>query len=368
MLPWVAFLSALVISLVSTPLVIKFAKKFNLTDDPKRKHPAILHKKLIPRAGGISPLLGFLFAVILTALVSDSFAISKAFIGISTGAILLILIGLLDDKFDLNPYQRLLSNFVVAAIVVASGVGISFITNPLGGILRLDSLIFSFDLGANLGFLSGPHTVVIWADLLALIWIVWVMNALNWSSGVDGQLTGIASVAFLVLGLASLQLASGNIANQNSAVLAFAALGGFLGLLPFSFFPQRIMPGYGGATLAGFLIAVLAIISGAKLATAVLILLVPLIDSFWAVIRRILNHRSPVWGDQFHLHHQLLKLGWTIPQVWLLYVTTSFLLGMLALSFDTQEKFFTLIIFSLGLLASLVTLFFTLKQLKVTRR
>lgn len=361
---WIVFLVAVTISLITTPLTIQLSRKLGLTDDPKRKHPAILHKKLLPRAGGVPPLLGFLFSIWLITLVVGSFSISKSLIGISLASILVVIIGLLDDKYDLNPYLRLLSNFIVAAIVVGSGIGINFITNPLGGLLHLDTMSFSFHLSESFGLLAGPHTIVLLADVLALIWIVWVMNALNWSSGIDGQLTGIATMTFLILGIASLGLIGLDSNNQRTAIYSFAAAGAFLGFLPFSFFPQKIMPGYGGATLAGFLIATLSILSGAKIATAFLILLVPLLDALWAIVRRLISRHSPVWGDREHLHHQLLKLGLKIPQIWFLYVTATFLLGILALTFDTEEKFFAIIIIGVIVFGFLITSFVALKRLR----
>src|SRR5690606_841697 len=133
--------------------------------------------------------------------------------------------------------------------------------------------------------------------------------------------------------------------------------------LPWSFYPQKIMPGYGGATLAGFLIAVLAVISGAKLATALLVILIPLVDSVWTVVRRVLNGHSPVWGDRLHLHHQLLNMGWSIPQICLFYYAIGLILGILALNFDTQKKFFALSILGVLIFALLFTTYIILRKI-----
>ena len=141
------------------------------------------------------------------------------------------------------------------------------------------------------------------------------------------------------------------------AIIAFAAAGSFLGFLPSSFYPQKIMPGYGGAALAGFLIAVLAILAGAKLASVLLIILVPLIDSIWAVSRRILSRRSPVWGDSFHLHHQLLRMGWSVPQICFLYYSLTFTFGLLALNLDSEGKFFAIAILGALIFSGLFTIF-----------
>lgn len=364
----VAGFLALVISFVSTPLVISLAHKFGFVDNPSRPHPAILHNKIIPRAGGLPPLIGFISAVLIVSQVSSQFSITKPLAGVILAAILLVIVGLLDDKYDLNPYLRLVTNFIVAAVVVGFGIGISSITNPFGNQLHLDSITYTFSLPSYFGFLAGHHSIILLADVVAFIWIVWVMNALNWSSGVDGQLTGIATIALLVLGLVSVGLVKNDPNQITTAIIAFAAAGTFLGFLPWSFYPQKIMPGYGGATLAGFLIAVLAILSGAKLASVLLVLLVPLVDSVWVVVRRLASKHSPVWGDNYHLHHQLLKLGLSVPQVCLLYYTVGLVLGVIALEFDSERKFFALLISAVVLFSLLFTGFFIIKKVNLKNK
>lgn len=359
----IAFFIAFIISFVSTPLVIKFANRIGLLDDPQRKHPAIIHTKPIPRGGGVAPFIGFGASILLIISLSNSLIITKPLFGILVAAFLLVLIGLLDDKFDLNPYLRLFANIIVAGIVVGFGVGISSFTNPFGGQINLDSIVYSFSLPSYFGILSGHHSIVLLADIIAFLWIIWIMNALNWSSGVDGQLTGIVSIALVILGIVSVSLVQNDPSQFLTATIAFAAAGSFLGFLPWSFYPQKIMPGYGGATLAGFLIAVLAILTGAKMATVLLVLLIPLVDSFWAVVRRIANKRSPVWGDNLHLHHQLLKLGFTVPQVCLIYYLAGILLGILGLNLDSQKKFFAIAIIGVVIFSLLFTIFFVLKRL-----
>ncbi len=359
---WLSLSLAFFASFLITPLVIRLSYRFKFLDFPARKHPAILHKKPTPRSGGVVALAGFLFSISVISLVSTSFTLTKNVLGIIISSFVIVIVGLLDDKFDINPYWRLLTNFFVVGIVVAAGVGITHFTNPFGGTVALDSVIYRFHLPNYFGFLAGPHSIVVFADLIAFFWIIWVMNALNWSSGVDGQLSGIAAITLVVLSLVSLQLVKNDPSQLTVAVVSLAAAGAFLGFLPWSFYPQKIMPGYGGATLAGFLIAVLSIVSGAKLATALLILLIPLVDSVWAVVRRLFLRRSPVWGDSFHLHHQLLRLGWSIPQVCFLYYTLTLVLGILALNFDTEEKFFAIMIIGVIIFALLFTAFVVLKR------
>lgn len=324
---FLGFLFALSTTLVATPVVIKTAKHYGFVDDPKKhKHPAILHKKIIPRAGGLSIGIGIIAAIILFV------PIDKQVTGIILASVLAIVVGVLDDKYDLNPYLRFLSNFLVAAIVVSAGVGISFITNPLGGVIRLDDFIIRFNL-------FGPHSIVLLADMFAIFWIVWVMNMLNWSKGVDGQLAGIAGIGFAVLGITSLRFSATDPSQTTVALLSFIAAGASFGFLPFNWHPAKMFPGY-SSTILGFLIAVLSIMSGAKVAIAVLVMAVPLIDGVFTIIRRLLMKKSPFWGDKGHLHHRLIKLGWGHRKISLFYWTVCVILGTIALMSSGVEKFF----------------------------
>lgn len=325
-------LVAFLLTFLATPFFIRVANYFGLVDNPRlRKHPAQLHRRVIPRAGGLVIYLGLLINAVIFL------PFSKQLVGILLGGAILIFVGLLDDKFDLSPYFRLATNFLAALVVVGGGVGISFITNPFDTIIHLDNLRIKFEL-------FGSHSIVVWADLFALIWIVWCMNMVNWSKGVDGQMPGFVGISALVLGILSFRFMSTDLGQWTTASLAFITAGAFLGFLPFNFYPQKIMPGYGGGSLAGFMLAVLAILSGGKVATAILVLGVPMMDAIYTILRRLYRGRSPVWGDRGHLHHKLLELGWGKRRIALFYWTVSAILGALALSLNSQQKFFTIIL------------------------
>jgi len=346
------------ISFFVTPLIVLAAKKFLVVDFPWRIHPAILHKKPIPRAGGIATFIAIVFAYLVYVLVSGEVALDKHVVGILAAGFIVVVVGVLDDKYDLNPYFRLLTNFLAAGIIVASGVGITWITNPFGGKIFLDEIIirFSFPDILPYSFLAGAHSIVLLADIFAFIWIVWVMNALNWSSGIDGQLPGIAAIGLVALGIASSHYLAADPSQLAVAILAFAAAGAFLGFLPWSFYPQKIMPGYGGAALAGMIIASLSILAGAKLATTTLLLIIPLVDGLWAIIRRIMKGKLPVWGDKEHLHHQLLTIGWDKKQVVLFYYILAATSAYLALTLDHKGRFFAIAVGGVVILATLITL------------
>jgi UDP-GlcNAc:undecaprenyl-phosphate GlcNAc-1-phosphate transferase len=358
-----------IIAFLLTPLTIWAARRFFIIDFPWRPHPGILHKKPIPRAGGVATYLAIVIAYLSFVFINGDVAFDKHIVGILIAGSLVVTVGVLDDKYDLNPYVRLITNFVAAGIIVASGVGITWFTNPLGGQIRLDEIVFQFNFPDILpfGFFAGLHTVVLLADIFAFIWIVWVMNALNWSSGVDGQVSGIAAIGLVALGVAASSYYVADPSQFAVAILAFAAAGAYLGFLPWSFYPQKIMPGYGGAALAGMILASLSILAGAKLATTTLLLIIPLIDGFWAIIRRLLKRRSPVWGDKAHLHHQLLILGWSKPQVVIVYYLLAAGSAYLAINLDHKGRFFAISVLGVLILAILISLTQIVKRIEKTK-
>lgn len=348
MIFFLPFLISFLITVILLPLSIRLAKKYNLLDNPKlRPHPAHIQDRIVPRAGGLAPFFG----ILLTS--SIFLPLQKHLVGIFLALFVLLMVGLLDDKLKkLSPYLRLGIQFLAALIVVFSGVGINFITDPLGGIINLDNIVW------QVNFL-GVHNIVVLADLLALFWIVWVMNMLNWAKGVDGQLPGIVSVSTLIIGLLSVKLFLAGDPNQAEiGKLSFITAGSAFALLLFNWYPARIFPGFSGSTIFGLLIATLAILSGAKLATAGLVLLIPAIDFIYTVIRRILSGRSPVWGDRGHLHHKLLDLGFSHRKIALFYMWGSAMLGAAALLLDSRGKLFAAILISASLLGIILWLNF----------
>jgi len=327
------------ITILCLPPTIVFAKKFKLLDNPKvRLHPAHTQKRIVPRAGGLPVFIG----IVATILIFTPF--EKYTIGILAGLTILLVVGLLDDRYQrLSPYLRLLTQFLAAGIAVAAGIGIAFITNPLGGIIHLDT----------------SSQMILLADFFAVIWIVWVMNMMNWSKGVDGQMPGIITVAAIVLGLLSLKLNVSHDPTQvNLAKLSFITAGAAFALLLFNWHPAKIFPGFSGSGVLGFMIAVLAILSGGKLATAGLVLLIPATDFAYTFFRRILQGKSPVWGDKGHLHHKLLEKGFSHQQIALFYILGSVILGAAALSLSSKGKLFAILLIGTIILGAILWLNF----------
>lgn len=324
----VIFLSALT-SLVITPLVRSFFIKRGWIEDPIKKHAKTKNAtalKSVPRGGGIPVFISI-------SLVSLLFLpLDKHLIGILIAALFTLTVGLWDDIKDISPKIRLLTNIVAALIVVASGIGIAFISNPFGGIIDLSFLKINFSFFGN-------HSIWVISDILAIIWIVWCMNIVGWATGVDGQLPGFTSISAFFIGLLALRY-SLDISQWPVIILAGAVCGAYLGFLPFNIFPQSIMPGYSGKSLAGFFLAVLAILSGAKLATVIFLLGVPMLDAVFTIIRRIVNHKPIYLGDGQHFHHQLLKKGWSRSSISLFYWSLSFVLGVISLFLNSQQKLY----------------------------
>jgi UDP-GlcNAc:undecaprenyl-phosphate/decaprenyl-phosphate GlcNAc-1-phosphate transferase len=325
------FVIALVISLVVTPLTIVWFTKMGWLIDPKKMpHPAHIHKIPVPKGGGIPIYLAVTITIFLL-LKPDHHLIAIAMAGL-----LALVVGVIDDIKSSSPYLRLAMNFAVTLIIVASGIGIAYITNPLGGVINLTWPRIGFDL------LGSHHEIWILADLFALLWIPSLMNAINWSSGVDGQISGVITIAAIVLGLISLNY-SADITQWPVATLAFATAGAFAGLTVFHFYPQKIMPGYSATSLAGLYLGVISILATAKVGALIIVLGIPLIDFVYLLIKRILSGKSPVWGDKSHLHHKLLAMGWGKRRVALFYWAAAVVLGVAALSFEARTKLIIMI-------------------------
>lgn len=311
----------------TTPFFISLAVRIGLVDDvKKRKHPANTHVGIVPRAGGLPIFLSIATVTILFI------PLNKIMVGILFASTLLLVVGILDDYYDISPYVRFLLNIAIALIVVLFGLGIPYLSNPFGPeVVRLDMWRLTIDF-------FGKHTFLILANIFAVIWIVSITNFVNWSKGVDGQLPGFVAISSFFLGVLAYRFTSHDISTTSVSLFAFIVAGAFAGFLPYNHFPQQIMPGYSGGALAGFMLAVLSILSWGKLGTLILVLSVPLIDAMYALLRRLRQKKSPFYGDAGHFHHRLLAIGWGKRRIAYFYWFVSLLLGMSSLFFEKYEK------------------------------
>jgi UDP-GlcNAc:undecaprenyl-phosphate GlcNAc-1-phosphate transferase len=288
------FLLAVVIAFVLTPLIRSVVIRYGIVDHPEARR---VNTRPIPRAGGLAVSAAFLLVASLFLVFNDradivsipfSFEPSQVAALLLGGAIAAAL-GAADDLFDLRARYQLLGQVLLACGAVVLGVTIDFISNPLGT-----------------GVIPFPAPI---AAGLAIFWIVGMINSINWIDGLDGLSSGVAFIAAVTLGLISLSTQVGAFGQPLIAVLCFALAGALLGFLRWNFYPATIFAGTSGVQFVGYTLAVLAILGTAKVAVALLVLGVPIIDTFWIIVRRLLQRRSPFTPDRTHIHHRLLDLG-----------------------------------------------------------
>jgi len=339
-----SFLSSFLFALLITPLVIHFYRRHNWLDDPEQnQHVKKTHSQAVPRGGGLVIFL----ATFLAALLILDF--DKYLLAIFVGASLLTVVGFIDDIFDISPYLRLATGLLASLIVVGAGIGIAYVSNPFGnGVIHLDQPQLILTLFGE------TRSIWILSSLFATFFILWNMNIINWSKGLDGQLPGFVSVSCLFIAILANQFAD-NPTQFNVANLALIVSGAFAGFLVWNFYPQKIMPGYGAGSLAGYFLSILAILSGAKVATTLMVLAIPTADGIFTIARRILAGKSPFWGDRGHLHHKLMDYyGWGRRRVAIFYILSSAALGLLSLYLDTTGKIIAICTTSLIVFSFLV--------------
>ncbi|TVQ48454.1 MAG: undecaprenyl/decaprenyl-phosphate alpha-N-acetylglucosaminyl 1-phosphate transferase [Gloeocapsa sp. DLM2.Bin57] len=282
----IAFLVSISVVLWSTPVVKTIGIKSGKVDLPGERK---IHKRPIVRIGGVSIFIGSLSALLIVWWLGGFGILSPEkeweIWGVTIGGLLLFLVGLADDLFNLSAMSRLFMQTAVATFAWWVGVRIDFLSIPFSGIVHL-------------GWLGLPIT---------LFWLVGMTNAINWIDGVDGLAAGVSGIAAVVMLIVSLFM------NQPAAALVAAALaGGALGFLRYNFNPAQIFMGDGGAYFMGFTLAGVGVIGLVKtyaLTAVMLTLAVPIIDMSLVIISRILKKKSPFKPDNSHLHHRLLKAG-----------------------------------------------------------
>jgi UDP-GlcNAc:undecaprenyl-phosphate GlcNAc-1-phosphate transferase len=291
-LPFViaGLLVAALISLSVTPAIGEFVRRRGIVDRPEARR---VHRRPLPRGGGVAVVVAFiavggglaLFGRDLPGLSSPR-AADRDMLGLFVGGLAAAAIGAIDDFLDLRARWQMLGQLVVAGIAVAFGITVTFIANPLGS-----------------GNISFPVPLAI---AFTVLWIVGMINSINFIDGLDGLSSGIGLIAAVTLGVLSL---SANVGQPFVAVLCFVLAGALLGFLRWNFHPAVIFQGTSGVMFLGYTLAVLSILGTAKVAVALLVLGVPIIDSFWVIVRRLSNGRSPFSPDRGHIHHRLLDVG-----------------------------------------------------------
>ncbi|MCD1018610.1 undecaprenyl/decaprenyl-phosphate alpha-N-acetylglucosaminyl 1-phosphate transferase, partial [Staphylococcus aureus] len=277
----------MIVSLTITPIVIAISKRLNLVDKPNFRK---VHTKPISVMGGTVILFSFLIGIWI------GHPIETEIKPLIIGAIIMYVLGLVDDIYDLKPYIKLAGQIAAALVVAFYGVTIDFISLPMGTTIHF-------------GFLSIPITV---------IWIVAITNAINLIDGLDGLASGVSAIGLITIGfIAILQ------ANIFITMICCVLLGSLIGFLFYNFHPAKIFLGDSGALMIGFIIGFLSLLGFKNITIIALffpivILAVPFIDTLFAMIRRVKKGQHIMQADKSHLHHKLLALGYTHRQTVLL--------------------------------------------------
>ncbi len=297
----IAFGVSFLITLIATPLLGRLAPLVGAFDQPS---PRRINKKPVANLGGVAIYLGILAGILLNT------SQGTLIMGILVGSTIIALVGLWDDLVGLSPGWKLSGQILAALALLPFGVEIQFVTNPLGG------MIF---LGA-------------WGAPLTVLWVVGITNTVNFIDGLDGLAAGVAAIASGTLAIVALQEGQ-----MGAAVMALIIAGSSLSFLIFNFHPARIFMGDSGAMLLGFILATTSVIGALKSATAMTILVpvlalgVPIADTFLAIVRRSTNGHSIALADRDHIHHRLLRLGYSHRGAVLVVYGTTFFLGSMAI-------------------------------------
>ncbi|MBD3300228.1 MAG: hypothetical protein GF347_02655 [Candidatus Moranbacteria bacterium] len=313
-----SFLLYFIIAFVLTLFFIYFFK-FKFIDN---KNYSKLHFK---RLGGLIIALVFLLLLSFSYFLGNEFQIlAKDFWSILGVAVLIIVFGLLDDKYRLSPFLQLLVHILIVLVFLFAGDFINHVHLPFFGLL-----VFPTSL----------------KYLITFVWILVIINAFNWFDGMDGLAGGVGFITFLTLFFLSLS----SIVNQpNTAFISIILSGAVLGFLYFNFYPAKVYLGSVGSWLIGSMIALLSIYSGGKVATAALVLGIPILDFMYVAYIRTANGKKPWQGeDRLHLHFKLEDAGFSRNRIILLMYCLSISLGFLALTFQTNLKIFGLFILAM---------------------
>lgn len=343
------FLFSLFVAYFFLPNFISTMRNFGILTIPGvHAHPSMILRGPSARGGGVY----FTILFIILSIIFIGF--SKEFLGLYISLILMGILSYVDDyqnthpnssfKIIENPFLRLLLLTSVVSIPVMSGIRFDVVMNPLQ----------SFYNGQFINF----STFQILPYLVTILWIVWFINVLSWSNGVDGQFSGIVGIAFILVALLSLRFRELTLYHRQIAILAILGAGISFGMVYQMWHPSKIMWGF-GAMSAGLVLAVLSFMSQSKIITSILIILIPFMDALVTLVRRILQGKNPLKGDRGHLHHILIAKGWKPSKIALFYWFTTALFGLIG--FYTADKF----TIQIGLLiAGLAAFFIILLNLK----
>lgn len=353
----IAFFLSFIGCLICVPVVIWLAKKFKVIDWPigERK----IHKKPTPLLGGLAIFAVFNFIVAIFYFFSSNFQVIpfKNLLGIFISGLILMIGGWLDDKYKLKPKQAIVFPILAIVVIVISGIGIKWMRGPMGGFWFLDK--YSIDIFWYHGL---PYRLTIFSDLFTFFWLLGMTYTTKLLDGLDGLVSGITLIgAFFIL----LSCLSSEQPQPEVALLTVILMGCYLAFLIYNFHPAKIFLGEGGSTFSGFILGVLSIISGSKVAITIVLMGVPILDVLWTIIRRLIEHKNPFkTSDRKHLHHRLLDAGFSVRRAVIFLYCLAVILGSTAFFIQKLSRHYFSLIFVVIMVFFLVGGYIYKKQLE----
>lgn len=329
-------LFAALVTFIGIKIIVRFFPKWKLLDRP---HEYGLSRPPVPYGAGIIFFLVFLVSTLIFA------DISKQLLGVILAALLIVSVSFIDDRMRLSPWFRLGVQVLAGLIIIFAGLKIQVISNPLGGAFHLDQIKFIF-LGQEFWLFSA---------IFIIAWLVLMMNVMNWLDGIPGLASGISTIAqFSIFFLSIKQF---HIVDQSAIITISSVIGASaLVFLFFDFYPPKILMGDTGSMFLGFMLGVLSILAGGKLATALLIMGFPVLDALWVILRRLIRGISPAKGDFSHFHHRLLRVGFSQRKALIFNYSICLMFAAIALALhSTYSKFLAFVaVFALMAMTGLV--------------
>ncbi len=330
---FISFALSFIIAFAFTPVAKSIAFRIGAIDVPRDGRR--MHKRPIPRLGGLAIITGFAVTILFNVILS-LFDISGVFVpdlklaGLMAGIAIIAAVGIIDDVKQLRAKIKLVFQLLAALVVVLTGTRIGIVTNPFS------------ETGYTI--LSLPMSY-----FLTIMWIVGITNAINLIDGLDGLAAGVSSIASLSLFFVSVIRVDME-PDIYAAVITAALAGSTLGFLPYNFNPAKIFMGDTGATFLGFTLGVISIQGTLKAYTAIsitvplLALGLPLFDTVFAIIRRLFNRKPIMEADRGHLHHRLIDMGLSQKQSVAVMYATSAALGLCAIVLAEKGVFSAIIL------------------------
>lgn len=325
------FFTAFLLSIALTLLVRKVVMKLGVVDAPDGQRKK--HALPVPLLGGTAIFLSFWLVAGYFLFVHPIYGmelLADKMAGVFWASLILIIMGAFDDKKQLTPKLRLLITVGAVLLVVGWGLGLEKITNPFGGILNLNFWPIKV----------GDGTFFLLAEILVFVWLMGMMYTTKILDGLDGLSTGTVFIGSVIIFLLAI---STKYYQPNVAMLSLIFAGSCLGFLLFNFHPAKIFLGEGGSLFIGLMLGVLAIISGGKVATALLVMAIPILDLARVAYVRIKNKQSVFTGDREHLHFRLLDSGFSHRQAVLTLYFLAFLFGVTTLFLQSKQKLYALL-------------------------